>query len=593
MEDKKDQENTDKKIEDDTPLELKEVPNEELNQIITPGDTTEKKEETETKESTEHQRPARVPSPKYLIDDREITQEIIDTMNKDIYKKYKEGDKLIKLKIKTEEYSLENKILINVADLIGIKSIKFQEITTSNFNTLLSEKSLLVKKFRKILKEKELKLKQKKEENSETKEENKIEEEEGIIEPPLEEIYFNNCQIDVNFGNFFPLIKKFYLLNSKIPFDISTFLKFNYLTHLRLENIGLIENNFKDIIMQISKNEQMKHNLKLFSVKNNNIGLVDPCSNLDNDKIPAKIGLNNLEVFDLSNNKIFLISVKMLNALTSIKVIDLTNNGIIFPPVYNSYISACKKNPFLFLATNNYALLNDKNKEIYINYLIDIFPKLDYPYTSISLINLYVGKFYEKMKSLNLSKFSNSLLELDLSFGYINDNDMINLFKGNLALYNLKKLNLSKNKLTEKLLDLMFENNFNEKFTQLKILNLSGNKLGFTKAENYQKFFEKFIKLKKFIAHNTPFELSLNNYTRTKINRYYENERYKTYKTNFSNEDLEIQKIVENDNYLLNKTNVTIEVIDINNYKYISKIKKFYPEILKRVNFETRFYESK
>ena len=154
MEDKKDQENTDKKIEDDTPLELKEVPNEELNQIITPGDTTEKKEDTETKESTEHQRPARVPSPKYLIDDREITQEIIDTMNKDIYKKYKEGDKLIKLKIKTEEYSLENKILINVADLIGVKSIKFQEITTSNFNTLLSEKSLLVKKFRKILKEK-------------------------------------------------------------------------------------------------------------------------------------------------------------------------------------------------------------------------------------------------------------------------------------------------------------------------------------------------------------------------------------------------------------------------------------------------------
>ena len=169
MEDKKDQENTDKKIEDDTPLELKEVPNEELNQIITPGDTTEKKEDTETKESTEHHRPARVPSPKYLIDDREITQEIIDTMNKDIYKKYKEGDKLIKLKIKTEEYSLENKILINVADLIGIKSIKFQEITTSNFNTLLSEKSLLVKKFRKILKEKELKLKQNKEEKTKTK----------------------------------------------------------------------------------------------------------------------------------------------------------------------------------------------------------------------------------------------------------------------------------------------------------------------------------------------------------------------------------------------------------------------------------------
>ena len=50
-------------------------------------------------------------------------------------------------------------------------------------------------------------------------------------------------------------------------------------------------------------------------------------------------------------------------------------------------------------------------------------------------------------------------------------------------------------------------------------------------------------------------------------------ERKKEYKTNFTNEDLEIQKIVENDNYLVKKTNITISLFDTNNFKYVSKIK--------------------
>ena len=108
------------------------------------------------------------------------------------------------------------------------------------------------------------------------------------------------------------------------------------------------------------------------------------------------------------------------------------------------------------------------------------------------------------MMKLNLSKFSQSLIELDISYGNINDNDLNNLLKGNLALHNLKNLNLAKNKLTDKLLDIFVENNFQKEFPQLKILNLSGNKLGFKVAINYQNVFEKFISLKLFIVKNTP-----------------------------------------------------------------------------------------
>jgi len=133
------------------------------------------------------------------VDERTITPEIIEILKKDIFKKYIKGEKqIMKLKIKTEENFLENQTLINVADLLGIKTISFHEISTNIFNSLLTSNSLLVKKFNRIKKEKEQELDKKegKEESNEIKE-----------EISLEEIIFNNCQIDIDYSSIFPLIK--------------------------------------------------------------------------------------------------------------------------------------------------------------------------------------------------------------------------------------------------------------------------------------------------------------------------------------------------------------------------------------------------
>ena len=525
------------------------------------------------------------------VDNRTITQEIIDILKKDFYKEYVKDEKqLMKLKIKSEEYFLENQTLINVADLLGIKKISFNEISTNNFNSLLTTDSFMIKKFNKIKKEK---VQEKKDEQEKKEQEEKNEIKDEIKEEiNLEEIKFKNCQIDIRYSDIFPLIKKLTIKNCKIPYNISKTLHFNFLTHLILEDLNLNDDNFHDLFELIKSNSFLKNNLQLISLKNNNIGLIDPCKGLDDDAIAEGLGLSNLEILDLSNNKIFFITFQMIDALKKIKLVDLTNNGIVFPTRYSLYLTAGKKNLFLVLLTKNYALLNDINKEEYINYLFEVIPKINYDFKSLSFVNLYVGKFYDKMKTLNLSKFNNSLIELDISFGNINDKDLSDLLKNNLNLNNLKKLNLSKNKLTEKIIDI-FTENFDSQFSKLKYLYLSGNKLLFKKAINYQNFFEKFKSLKLFEAKQTPFELSLNNYTRTIINRYYENERYKTFKTNFTNEDLEVEKIVQNDKYLQKKTNITICVFDVNNYKYISKIKKFYPEMLERINFEMRFQENK
>ena len=585
MENEKQKDEIEEFLNNNDPMNFEVVLKEDGEKIDTSPKENAQEEISNEKEEPKEEKNKETPSEQIPeVDERTITPEIIEILKKDIFKKYIKGEKqIMKLKIKTEENFLENQTLINVADLLGIKTISFHEISTNIFNSLLTSNSLLVKKFNRIKKEKEQELDKKegKEESNEIKE-----------EISLEEIIFNNCQIDIDYSSIFPLIKKFTIKNCKIPYDISQNLNFNFLTNLVLENLGLNDDNFQNLFMIIKSNKYLKNNLKLISLKNNNIGLVDPCKGLDSDKIEQGLGLANLEIFNLSNNKIFFITFEMVNALKNIKLIDLTNNGLVFPTRYSTFLSARKKILFLVLLTKNYALLNDNNKEEYINYLFDVMPKINYEFKSLSFINLYVGKFYEKMKTLNLSKFNNSLIELDISYGNINDKDLSALLKGNLNLSNLKILNLSKNKLTEKIIDI-FAENFMEQFSKLKYLYLSGNKLTFKKAANYQNFFEKFKSLKLFEVKNTPFELSLNNYTRTIINRYYENERYKTYKTNFSSEDLEMEKIAQNNKYLLTKTNVTISVFDVNNYKYVSKIKKFYPEILERINFETKFQEAK
>ena len=565
------------------------------------------------------------------VDNREITPEIIDIINEERYKKYRgKENQLNKLKIKKDENLSEYRALIKVADLLRIKQIKFDNIETNDFNSLLSENSLIVKKFQKIKSEREG-INNKEEEKQENKvednntaenkveenkaEENKIEEnkkeenkkeenkreeikkEENKIEEEiyLEKIIFNNCKIDIDFGSIFPLIKNITLKNCKLPYDLSSKLNFNYLTDLVLENIGLIDDNIQSLFNLIKKNNSLKNTLKKISLRNNNISIFDPCKGMIDvkSKIEEILGLSNLEILDLSNNKLVFIGSKIIHALDKIKLINLTNNNIVFPSVYTSFIKMSKKKSFLVLLTKNYALINHKNREEYIDYLLNILPKIDYGLDTISLINLYTSQFYEKMKPINLCKYNNTLIELDISYGSFKDSDLKNLFKSNFALENLKYLNLSKNKLTDKFLDILVENDFPNQFSKLKKLDLSGNMLQFKQAINYQNFFEKYKALKLFVVKNTPFELSINNYTKTIINRYYEMERNKKYKTNFSNEDLEIQKIVENNNYLVNNTKVTISLIDVNNYKYVSKVKKYFPAILERIDFETRYYESK
>lgn len=506
-----------------------------------------------------------------------ITEEVINIINKDKYKKYKnkneneitkikvEGEEKEKEKKKIEEMSelellkyqrnhqdklIEYKLLFEFIDLLKVKTIKFRDSDITFFNELLTDQTYIVK------------------------EKNNLN---------FEEIVFKNCVIgEFNIDKYFPRITKLQIINCNLPFELNNYLKVNNLTHLKLDNVGLTVESFNLLITHIGNNNPK--NIRVISLKNNNIGY------LDFDKF---IKIENLEILDVSNNKIPLFFCAQNSQRP--KLINLTSNRIIFTFDIKNMIQTLKKN-FFFLLSNNYGLLRENNREIYIDYLFEKLSNLDYPIKELSLTNLYVGNYYNQMKKLNLSKFQNSLQELDISFGCINNDDIISLLNENLALYNLKKLNLKRNKITEEIFALLKKTDYHKKFVYLKELDFSENDINIKvngdneKMNAFLNFFEQFKSIKKFIVRNTPFELNINDYIEKQYN-VFKKDKKKNLKNNLPKEKMIEEIIIDlnkiNENLKAKETNVKIFIYNIYNSKFVKGINKF--KILEKIYFEDIF----
>jgi len=80
---------------------------------------------------------------------------------------------------------------------------------------------------------------------------------------------------------------------------------------LKLENIGLIDNNFNDLFDKIRTNEQIRKKLKIFSVKNNKISYIDYKRGYA-DNILSSMIFTNLEILDMSYNKLYLFIINTI-----------------------------------------------------------------------------------------------------------------------------------------------------------------------------------------------------------------------------------------------------------------------------------------
>ena len=500
-----------------------------------------------------------------------LTQEVISIINKPYFNKYKKNDNtLSKLKIKNSENINDFQKLLDYSDLLKIEQITMKNLNPNDINTLYPEGS----EIRQVLQN-----------NKNDNADNKI----------ICDLIFKNCILDsINLSQIFPNILNLYISNSQLPFEINEILNLSSLITLKLENIGLISENFDHLFKKMRENEQLKKNLKILSIKNNNISILDLTRGLADNEIVEVCGFINLEEFDISCNKLSHFDIKVMNGFKKIKIIDITNNCMNYHQSWiESIIGMSKKKFFLLLATKNPWLFKPNERKSYINYLFDIIPKIDYELSNVSLINLYSGENYNKMLDLNLNKFNNSLQELDLSFGNLKDEDLINVFGKNIPVNCLKKLVLISNNLTGKFLELLVDKKLNDKFLKLKELNLSNNEINFKTIEKFKLFLESFKFLKLLTLKHTPIELYINNYLKNKILRHYEHQMKKTIKTEYSNIDLEIQKLMdpESENYLAKNTNTSLEIIDLNNGKYTTKIKKYYPTVLERVDVEIKFFD--
>jgi len=406
-------------------------------------------------------------------------------------------------------------------------------------------------------------------------------------ENPLANIIIKNCDLEqLNLDKLYPDLFELKIKNTKMSFYISNSINLNNIESLKLENVGLIDNNFNDLFDKMRNNENIRNNLNVFSVKNNKITFIDYKRGYA-DNILSTMIFKNLEILDMSFNKLYIFQNPMFNCLENIKFINLTDNNISFPQSLFGLIKSAKIKKCLLLLTRNLSILKEQENKDYVNYLKEILPKINYPIKKIVFDNIFCGQLYPIIKELTFSSFKDSLEYLDLSNSQLHDKDLISLFDTQWHFSNLKKLILVANYLTQEFIYTISSDNkyYMEK---LKVLKLSENEIKCSDLDKFKKFLEFFKNLNILELNCTPFEKDVNNFFKKKIIMHHDPENKKGFTKPFDEEDKKVIQILDG-HYLKEKTNLMIYILDLNGGKYSDKINQFYPHLLERLHVENKF----
>jgi hypothetical protein len=335
-----------------------------------------------------------------------------------------------------------------------------------------------------------------------------------------------------------------------------------------LENCNIVDENFKEIYFGLLRNAKIEKNLKTLSFKNNKISVVSVYKYFDTGDI-SKYKLFGLQFLDFSNNNIIYFNFNLFESLHIIQVIDFSNNNIQFKQKideFYSFIKVRKKRAkeaklkesseqqqsaqiktrngdLLFQLGGNMAFIRESNQEKYCHFLIETFPTIDYPLKSLNLSGIfYKTSLHDNLFKFDLSSIKNSIIELDLSFCNLMDDEVCNLLLNQFLLKNLKKLNLSCNKLTDNFFKLLIENNAHEIYDKLRQIDLSNNNIHFSNIEEIKTFVKLFDCIQKMFLYDTPIEETINRYIKKRIKRYNEEKYNKKIVTEFNKEELNIKE---------------------------------------------------
>ena len=249
-----------------------------------------------------------------------------------------------------------------------------------------------------------------------------------------------------------------------------------------------------------------------------------------------------------------------------------------------------KKEDFGIFLGGNITLLRDKNMESYLNYLIKILPLVKYPLKSINLSSLfYSSKYHARLFDMNLTNFRNSLTEINISSCNITDNEIIKLFSNQFFFVNIRKINISNNKITDKIFELLSESKIYEVYHKLKTIDLSRNEINLNKGNEIKKFVQLFDSIQSIIISNTPAEENINFYIKTSIIKFNENKNGEQKKTEFDQSELLAKDLIDNKeekNNLNNKSHVKLKMKCIIDYKFVEAAQKIHPKLFERIDIE-------
>ena len=377
-------------------------------------------------------------------------------------------------------------------------------------------------------------------------------------------------------------INKLKIKRCKILFW-SCFLSFKKINELYLESINLFNEDLKLILQELIPNI---NNLKIFSIKNNNITKLD----LDLGK---DIIYNNLEFLNLSSNKINKISENIFDKLPNIKSIDLTNNNINFICRYKNILNICKNKNCIILLSKNPGIIKEKYREEYCNYLKEIIPQKLNDNSHIKFLNLeglFISKTYSILSEINFNNVElNNLNSLNLSHNNLNDQDFIKLIENNKTFFaKIKKLILCSNYITEESINSLVNNEkgeYSKIFGNLKKLDLSGNPIKFTDLNQFKNMINFFPNLKTLLLKYTSFEKDYNNYLKMKALSKIDKENKE-----LTELDKQFEELIEKEKYF-EKKKISIKMMNTIGFKYFNLVRKYFPYLLYNIKLETKFIE--
>ena len=286
----------------------------------------------------------------------------------------------------------------------------------------------------------------------------------------LKSLYMKNITYKNNqFFKKFPNLEKLNI-NLCLNLDLKMLesLPTNTITELYFVKNGFINCDFNKIMSEyIIKNDSLRKNLQILSFEDNNLSKID----FNQMIFTSKQSFPSLKELDLQKNKIYKFSINP-EFFPSLKIINMC---------YNNFTSSCfnEYKDILVLLSGNIFLMDNV---LCANYYSELEQKLNKSLPSFKNLCLsYAPKTFSQNYISNV-KIGNSLLlnllYLDLSYNHMNCDTFFSFINNNKRCLNIKSLNLSGNELNDIFFEKYIQNDYNELFDNLEILNINNNLIG-------------------------------------------------------------------------------------------------------------------